>query len=936
MRWRVLGPLLITDDTGRVIALPAGRLRVLLAALLARANHVVSLDELVEIVWDSAPPAGAARSLRVYMVRLRHVLGSTLSPQIVTQAPGYLCKAAEDELDLLRFEALCRSGAAAVRAAEWSYAAEVLGQALELWRGPALFDIPSDLLREQCVPRLEQLRVQAIEGSAEADLHLGHAEQLVPRLRDLVARHPLREHLHAQLIRALSGSGRRAEALEAYQHVRCVLIDQLGIEPGAELRELHQRVLVGEAEPAVSPPARAVPPAAVPRQLPAGVRHFVGRTGEIKALSELAGQAGPPADTVVISVIGGAPGIGKTALAVHFAHQCADRFPDGQLYADLRGFDPAGVPADVPGVVRRFLDALGVPSVRIPSDPEAQLALYRSTLADKRMLIVLDNARDENQVRPLLPGSAGCLVVVTSRDQLTGLIALDGAIPLTLDLFSREEAHDLLVRRLGHERIAREQQAVTLLIDLCARLPLALNIAAARAALHADRPLSTLSHALQDARQRLDLLCAGSASTNIRAVFSCSYRALPPDTARLFRLLGLHPSPDIGVAAAASLAGVDPHEARRGLDELTTAHLLTEHLPGRYSAHDLLRAYATELVRAEDGDSTKEDATRRMFDHYLHTAYAANRQLNQTREPISLAPLLPGVTPEKLIDLEHVRRWYRREHQVLLAVIALAAQSGHDAYAWQIPWTIADYLQREGHWQDQIDTHLTALAAAVRLDDVSAQAYAYRVLGRAYTRLGSYDDAHTYLRRALELHSQADDLIGQAAAHRGLAWVYERLNRIGPALDHAERAVQLFRSARDLSGEATALNAAAWLHTRRGDYERAIAACREALRLHHHSPDDPDIEANTWVSLGYAYHHQGQYTQAISCYGRALPMLREHGMRYFEADALSHLGDAHHEAGDQAASRSAWNRALDIFADLEHPDAEAVRVKLHDLDTDPT
>ncbi len=935
MRWGILGPLLIADDAGRVIPIPAKRLRVLLAALLVRANQVVSLDELIELVWDGTPPGGADRTLRVYVVRLRRALGPGLASRIVTRAPGYLCEAAESELDVLRFEALCRLGGSAVRGAAWSRGSELLSRALELWRGEPLLDVPSDRLREQSVHRFGQLRLQALEDRAEAELRLGRAEQLVPQLRDLIASHPLREHLRAQLMRALDRTGQRAEALSAYQDARRALVDQLGIEPGAELRLVHRRILAGEPEPIVIPAVATTSASVVPRQLPAAVRHFVGRAGELKALSELAepsDRVEPHADAGVVATVCGTAGVGKTALAVHFAHQHADRFPDGQLYADLRGFDPAGAPVDASGALRRFLDALAVPSGRIPSDPDAQLALYRSLLADKRMLVVLDNARDESQVRPLLPGSAGCLTVVTSRNQLAGLIALDGAIPFTLDLLSPDEARELLTRRLGRERVTHEERAATRLIDLCARLPLALNIAAARAALHADRSLDVLSEGLRDAHRRLDLLSAGGSSANMRAVFSYSYRTLSPGAARLFRLIGLHPGPHINAAAAASLAAIEPRQVRYLLEELTDAHLLAEPVPDRYSLHDLLRTYAAELVLAEDGDGARDAATHRMFDHYLQTGYAADRVLSPSRPPIAVAPSQPGVTPEILVDLERIRQWFRDEHAVLLALIEQAARGGYDVYAWQLPWTIADHFQRQGHWQDQIESHRIALAAAERLDDAAAQAYANRVLGRAYTRLGSYEEADRYLLRALELHEEAGDEIGQAATHRGLAWVYERQDRIDPAIDHALRAVELFRSADDRGGEATALNAAAWLYTRRGDYEQAVATCREALELHrHHAPGDSDVEANTWVSLGYAYHHQGKHAEAVACYRRALPLLQEHGMRYFEADALSHLGDAHRASGDHPAARAAWTRALDIFTDLDHPDAEAVRTKLHGL-----
>jgi NB-ARC domain len=453
--------------------------------------------------------------------------------------------------------------------------------------------------------------------------------------------------------------------------------------------------------------------------------------------------------------------VGKTALAVHWAHQQARRFPDGQLYVDLRGYDPSGAPMQAATAVRQFLDALPVPAASIPAGLDAQIGLYRSLLAGKRMLVVLDNARDAGQVRPLLPGTAGCVVLITSRRQLPDLIALDGAIPLTVNLLTTEEARELLASRLGPARVSREREAADELIGLCARLPLALNIATSRAATHPGTPLSSLAAELRDTRRCLDLLSAGTGAANMRAVFSWSYQALTRPAAQMFRLLGMHPGPDISVAATASLAAVGRDQARRALDELTAAHLLTEHVPGRYSLHDLLRAYAAEQAEATSSHQDCRAAIGRVLDHYLHTARAATLLLYPARDLGAVSSPLPGTAPEQLTDDQHALAWFDSERQVLLAVTALAAKARFDVHAWQMPSVLAAYLERRGHWHDYAGTQTAALGAAERAGDLAGQANARLLLGRACSRTDSRQAAQVHLRHALDLYEKLGDRAGQ-------------------------------------------------------------------------------------------------------------------------------------------------------------------------------
>jgi tetratricopeptide (TPR) repeat protein len=468
------------------------------------------------------------------------------------------------------------------------------------------------------------------------------------------------------------------------------------------------------------------------------------------------------------------------------------------------------------------------------------------------------------------------------------------------------------------------------IIALCARLPLALVIVAARAAAHPAFPLATLAAELHDAGARLDALDAGDPATNVRAVFSCSYRALSPDAARLFRLLGLHPGPDITAPAVASLTAASMGQVRPLLAELTRANLLVEHVPGRYTFHDLLHAYAAELAHRLDLDGPRRATTGRILDHYLHTAHAAARLLNPTRDPIPLTPPRPGTTPEHPADHERALAWFTAEHSVLLAAVDHAATTGFDAHTWQLAWTLFDFLDRRGLWHDWAATQQAAVAATGRVADPTMQARAHRALARAYIKLGRLDDAHAQLRHALDLYHRSGDPVGQARTHIGLAQVWVRRGRPTEALDHARQALDLSQAAGHRPGQAAALNAVGWYHALLGDHRQALTACRQAITLHQDFGDRYG-QAATWDSLGYAHHHLGHHAQAVTCYRHALDLFRDIGDRYYEADTLTRLGDTHHTAGHSDAARTAWQQALTILDQLDHPDADQVRTKLTTL-----
>jgi len=608
---------------------------------------------------------------------------------------------------------------------------------------------------------------------------------------------------------------------------------------------------------------------------------------------------------------------------VHWAHRVADRFPDGHLHGNLCGFDPVGPAVDPADAIRRFLFALDVPAHRIPADPDAAAALYRSELAGRRMLIVLDNARDEAQARPLLPGSSGCVTVVTSRATLTGLVAVEGAEPLDLDLLSTDEAAQLLGRRLGSDRLVDEWEAVTAIIERCARLPLALAIAAARAATRPHAPLAALAGELGLARNRLDTLAGADPRIDLRAVFAHSYEALSEDGQRMFRLLGLHPGADIAAPAAASLAALPLPETASLLAELTGASLLTEHTPGRYTYHDLLREYAAELAGRTDLD----DALLRVLDHYLHTAHAADRRLYPGRDPLALDPPRPGSVPGSFSDERQAIDWFAAEHPNVLAAVSRAAAARLDRLTWQIAWTLRTYLGRRGHWTELTAVIGIALAAAVRLGDPEMRARSHQQLGSALIRLGRFDDSERELTRGLDEYRTIGDLVGRARTHHHLSYLFEQREQPERSLDHARQALEMYRTAGHRNGEAQALNGVGWYSTQLGDHHHALAACREALEIFEDLADGPG-QAVTWDSIGLAHFGLGDHAAAITDYQRALALFRDQGNRYNEADTLTHLGDTLQDTGDQPTAQTAWRQALTILIELRHPDSQQLQARL--------
>jgi tetratricopeptide (TPR) repeat protein/transcriptional regulator with XRE-family HTH domain len=677
--------------------------------------------------------------------------------------------------------------------------------------------------------------------------------------------------------------------------------------------------------------AEAGSTAEVARQLPAAPRYFTGRTRELTALSALLAQHALSLQGPVVSVISGAAGVGKTTLAVQLAHQARSACPDGQLYVDLRGFGPSGRPAAPAEVIRLFLDVFRLPAEAIPVGLGAQAALYRSLTADRRVLVVLDNAHDEEQVRPLLPAGPGCVVLVTSRSELGGLAATNGARLLALEVLAEDEAWDMLAARLGQARLAAEPTAVSELIRFCSRLPLALAITAARSQARPDFPLTALAAELRDAAARLDGLDAGDPTASVRTTLLWSYQQLSSGAARMFRLLSLHPGPGITAAAAASLAGTGVPRSRQQLRELARCHLLTEYAPGRYAFHDLVRLYAAELGQAIDSAADRHTALARVLDHYLHTAYAAALEINPSRQPITLSPPRPGVSPERMATSRAALAWFQAEHGVLHAASVLAAEAGFDVHAWQLSWAMTDFLDHGGHWQEQLTLHRAALVAARRASGEAEQAAVRRMLAYTCARLGDYDEARDQLATCVQLCRHIGDRTGEALAQQTLGWVAERQERYSDALSHTEQALGLFRETRHWAGQGAALNNAGFYHSMLGHYQQARTYGQQALALYRDHGDRSHLAA-TLDSLGYAEHHLGCLSTAIDCYTEALGIVRELGERFPETEILSHLGDTRLAAGQPQEAAADWRQALKILADLEHPNTARIRAKLREID----
>ncbi|MGW5052543.1 ATP-binding protein [Actinokineospora sp. NPDC004072] len=694
-------------------------------------------------------------------------------------------------------------------------------------------------------------------------------------------------------------------------------------------------------------PASAEP--VVPRQLPAAPAQFAGRAAELTELDRALASAptgsrdavargraaidvassidaGVVAAGVVVSAIGGAGGIGKTWLVLAWAHRNLERFPDGQLFVDLHGFSPMREPLE-PGVaVRGFLDALGVDAGAIPADLEAQAALYRSLVADRRMLVVLDNAATADQVIPLLPGGSTCTVLITSRRTLASLIDRHGAQHLPLGVLTHDEARALLAARLGADRVTAEPGAVDELFDLCGGYPLALAITARNAASH---PGTSLTEAAAELRELgLEMLDHDSDSAaSLSAVLSWSLRHLTDEQRTLFGLLGIAPGSDTTLPAVVALTALPPSRARRALSALVEASLVERRPRGRYAMHDLVRHYAA--TRAAAPDDVREAAVARVVDFHLHTAHTADRLVNPHRECLHPGPLAPDVHPHPLLDVSAAMDWLEAEHGTLLATQRAAVDLGRHDVVWHLAWVLDVFHVRRGHRHDALASWRAALDAAAHLPDPAARSRAHRNLGRSYSRLGLYDDATDHLDQALALAGHHGDLIQQAHTHRALALTWERRGDDQRALEHAQHALDLHRMLNQPAWEAEALNAVGWYAGRLGVLDTAREHCLAALALHQHHRY-PEGEAATLDSLGFIAHRAGDHRQAVEHYRQALALYRTLGHRYQSAGTLDSIGRSHAALGQLQQARAAWQEALALYREQgRESDTSRVQQQLH-------
>jgi DNA-binding SARP family transcriptional activator len=914
----------VVDDEGLRVPVPAPRLRVLLAALVLHANSPVPAETLAELVWDGEPPSGAPISLRSYVRRLRTGLGPAWAQRIVTSPSGYLCRADEQEVDALRFEALCREADAAIHVRRWAQASRAAELAASLWRGSPLSDVPSRILHDEFSPRFEQLRAQVLENQAEAALALGLHERWVQPLRDLVTEHPLRERFHAQLMRALTRCGRRAEALAAYQNARKTLATELGIEPGPELRRLHEQILAGDEDPSAARPSadpvpevRPTAPAAVPRQLPAAARHFTGRRGELDRILDLLGPSQPTdvrGGTVVISAIDGMAGIGKTALAIHAAHRLAEGFPDGQLFLDLHGYTQGQRPRTATQALAWLLRALGVPPGQIPRELEQAAALYRQHLADTRTLIVLDNAATEAQVRPLLPGAGSCLMLITSRRRLKGL---DDAHTLSLDLLPAPAAVALLRAVIGPGRIPAEDPRLSEIAELCGYLPLALRIAASL--LH-HRPawhLEHLAEQLRDRHRRVAALSDGE--RELAAVFDLSYTSLDEQHRRLWRRLGLIPGPDLDAYAAAALVQVDPTLADGLLEELVDHNLLTAYAPGRYRLHDLLRAHARAQA-ADDPAPDRDAAVNRLLRYYAHTAHNASIPITRRPPPAPDGPV-PAHTPA-LPGAKDARAWLRAERDNLEAAQAHAQADSLHVHTVALAAGLAEILRTDGPYARALAIHRAATEAAERHGRPTAHAAALTDLGIMRRLVGDLAGAADTFSQALRIYRAADDRDGEANALAELGRARGYAGDLVRSVDAFTRALEIYRATGDRHGEADMLAELGIMRRVSGDPAGAADSFAQALEIYR-TIGDRHGEADALTELGRAQALIGNPAEAGDALGRALEFYRVTGHHHGEAYVLANLGTVRRLTGDLPGAGDALGQALKIYRHIGYRQGEA-------------
>lgn len=897
MEVRLLGPFLFLVN-GRDVTPTAGRLRTLLAVLAMSAGAAVTTVRLAEELWGDDSPVDAGRSLRTYVTRLRAVLGAGV---ISTEHGGYRLECEPDRVDALRLMNLVATNVTAPDSRRH------LAAAAGLWRGEPFSGIDGHRLIEEERPKLTQAYLSAVEQLVTLDLADGHAGILNRQLSVLTAlaeRHPTRESLWTRLIQVLHRLGRHEEARECFALIKARLADDLGADPGAAL---------SRAAAELSTPQTALA-TVVPRQLPAVPAGFTGRQGELEALTRFLEEHEASRDGMLVVALHGSGGTGKTTLAVRWAHEVADRFPDGQLFLNLCGYGP-GQPVEPAEALDTMLRGLGVSGDAIPPGIDARGALLRSTLASRRVLIVLDNARSAEQVRPLLPGP-GVVVLVTSRTQLRGLAARDGARRIQVARLLPTESRTMLGKLLTSQGTAYDEADLVQLAEACAHLPLALAIAAERAGRYPGIPISESIARLQDAQDRLGAFDSGDDDTaSLRAVFAMSYDALDPAAARMFRLLGVHPGCDVSAAAAAALASVPVSAAARLLDVLSDVNMVDQRPGGRYEQHDLLREYAGELV----GDAERDQASERLACWYIHSSINARHQLDRRPNLSDFGEITDGVTPLTFADEGAALTWYDAEYRSLVAMAESSLTAGRGLTTARIVHSLNAYLVTRWYLDEALELQTTALTAAQAAGQVMAEAVSCQQIGGTCFQRGQYAESEAWIRRAVTLFDEIGDAVGRCVSQAALGLALQMSGQLDASIETLEDA---FRTADALqlgSVAANARNNLAWAYIDAGRAQEATEAASSAAAYYRSNGERRGV-AVALDTLGYALAAQGQHADAVIHFESSVQILRDLGRLWTEAAVLRRLGDSYAALRQQARARECWLRALRIVDEIKADD----------------
>lgn len=939
MEFRLLGPMRIQAG-GSAVRITAPKQRTVLAMLLARAGHVVPIRSLVTEVWDDRPPRSAVANLRTYLAQLRKLLPPSADPaaeRLVTSEAGYLLRVGPGEFDLFQFEELSGHGGRALARRDLGAALDAYSRALSLWEGMAAEDVPLGPTLREVVARLTDRYLGVVEEHTEIQLALGRYPAAVGRLREVVAQYPLRERLHGQLMVALYRSGDMVGALEAFAVARRVLAEELGIDPGPDLLRLHQAVLRRDASLLAPPPPAApepspaapgpllpgpLPPAAGagcvqarcaggfgPRQLPLAPKVFVGRTAELARLRTVLTAAPESGAGPAVLALHGPGGVGKSALALRAAHAVAHHYPDGQLYVDLQGSSP-GLPALSPAeALGRFLRALGVAPEGVPAAPAEAAALYQSSLAGRRVLVVLDNAVGAAQVAPLLPAGGGCAVLVTSRAALTTV----DAVPVAVGLLGEADCVRMLAALAGEARLAAEPEAAAEIARWCGGHPLALRIAGARLAARPDWSFARFGERLRDQRGRLDELQA--AGLSLRSCFEVGYGTLTGAAQAVFRLFGVLEVPEMGVEPVAAMAGTGHKAAEAALDELAEARLLEPVGDGRFRVHDLLRLFAAELAAAHDPPRERARALRRALDAYLdlcrqthdllqpHLRGGGGRRRGGGREP---GPLLSGPVA--------AARWLDTELRCLVAAAAQAARGEPDVarFVTELMPLVKSVAMKGGHWRELETLSRLAISVARREGDRATEAATLVTLGLLEWRGGQPEAARDLMSRALGLWHEVGDRESEGLALHNLGWLSMRTGDLGAALDHITASLRLLEAHGSSRLGLVGHNLGEVL-LRLGRHAEAADRFEHCLAVRR---ADGDLygESITLAALGRAYGLLDQRDRALATLAEALARCRDTGNREDEWEALLARSEILLRQGDPAAAEADLVRVLELTA----------------------